>query len=174
MGEKLLLIIIILVFFFTGIRFLQFNQCVLQNDSPYRSVFCFLPSYLDTHRFQTLSVQSSHLNFDLPDFISTYCFHRNAFFTAVPSDVFTRSPANSSILISLLLRYLVYSSLPAIHYQLGFSSRIDLLLDHISFLVFSVPLFQGMISLLCHWRENCHLYIQSPEFISGKKLSHTA
>jgi hypothetical protein len=31
-------------------------------------VFCFPPSYLNTHRFQTLPMQSSHLNFGLPAF----------------------------------------------------------------------------------------------------------
>jgi hypothetical protein len=37
--------------FFSGIRSLKFNQCLLHKDSPWSSVFCFLPISLDSHKF---------------------------------------------------------------------------------------------------------------------------
>jgi hypothetical protein len=41
-------------FFFIVIRSLELNQCLLQNDSPCSSVFCFLPLSFDSHRFQII------------------------------------------------------------------------------------------------------------------------
>jgi len=39
---------------FADTRSLQFNQCLLQKNNPDRSVFCFLPPSLDTHRFHII------------------------------------------------------------------------------------------------------------------------
>lgn len=53
--------LLLFLFFFFGAQCLLFNQCLLHNDSPYRSVFPFLhPS--DTHRFQIIlnAVYPSH------------------------------------------------------------------------------------------------------------------
>jgi len=56
--------------FFIGLRSVQYNQCLLQNDCPYRSVFCFHPPSLDTYRLHIFSIliQSSNLSFCLLPF----------------------------------------------------------------------------------------------------------
>jgi hypothetical protein len=95
------------------VRFIKLGMG--ENFSPvprsviaHTDVFCFLLSYLDTHRFQTFSLQFSHLYFGVPAIIFPYGFPRNTFFTVLLSDSVTRWPAHSSLLISLLLQYLVY------------------------------------------------------------------
>jgi hypothetical protein len=89
-----------------------------QHDSPYRLVFCFLLLSLDTHRFQTFSIQSNHLNFRFPTFLLPSNTHRNTSFTVLSSDILTRWPALSSLLdtvplvtISGFLYITCYSSL---------------------------------------------------------------
>jgi hypothetical protein len=52
MATNLLFDILTKLLFFIGMRSLQFNQCLLQNDRPCRFVLYFLPPSLDTHPFQ--------------------------------------------------------------------------------------------------------------------------
>jgi hypothetical protein len=52
----------------------KLNQCLLQNDSTYGSVFCFLHLSLDTHRFQII------LNTVQPSQVWSSCFSSSIWF----------------------------------------------------------------------------------------------
>ena len=81
----------------------MFNQCLLQNDNPWRSVFCFIPPSLDTHRFQTFSTEFIHLNFVLPAPLLPTGFPRNAFFAVLSSAILTTWPTHSSFLTFIVV-----------------------------------------------------------------------
>ena len=87
-------------FFFVGVRSLQCNHCLLQNDSPYKSAFCFHPSSVDFRQFW---MQSNHLNFRLPASLLPSGFPRNTVFTVMSSDILNRWPAYSSLHIVIVV-----------------------------------------------------------------------
>jgi hypothetical protein len=89
-----------LFFFFTGIRSFWFNQCLHQNDSPYKSVFLHLLILIDIRLF---SVQCNHLYFGLPASLLPSAFSRNTFLAVLSLDVLTLWPAQSGLLTLLLL-----------------------------------------------------------------------
>ena len=91
--------------------------------------------------FRSLSIQSNHLNFGLAAFLLPSVFPRNTLLTALSSDILTRWPAISGFLTCIGVAvlgflYVTYSSslVRIVH-------PFDLLLGHISCLVFSAPVF---------------------------------
>ena len=67
--------------FFTGIKSLQLNQCLLQNDGPIKKSSDFSLHLLTPTDFRSFSIQSNHFNFGPPAFLHPSGFPRNTFRT---------------------------------------------------------------------------------------------
>jgi hypothetical protein len=65
-------VVIIIFFFFTGIRSLKFNQCLLWNGRPYKCAFFHY--LLTSKHFTSFSTQFDQLNFGLTAFLLTSGF----------------------------------------------------------------------------------------------------
>ena len=76
---------------------IRVNQCLLQNDSPYRSASAFFLHPLTPIDFASFSRQFTHFNFGLPAFLLLYGFSRNTFFTVLSSNILTRWRVGSSL-----------------------------------------------------------------------------
>ena len=132
--------------FCISLRSLLFNQCRLQNDSPCRSTCRFFPLYLDTNRFQIVHSTVYPLLFWSSSFPFPPRSSTNTFFTILLSDILTAWPVHSILLSFIIGRVFGFLYITFNLSSFQFSRYFDILLGHIFFLVFSPPMFHGLIS----------------------------
>jgi len=139
----------ILCNFSIGLLCCWFNHSLLQNNSPYKSVFWFLPPSLDTYWFQVILSIAQPIYFGLLGLLPGFLW--NTFFMVLSSDILSRRPAHLSLLSVTVVTifgfiYITCNSSLVWIFQ-PFWSFIG---PYVFLSIFCCHVSKGWIHLLCH------------------------